>query len=912
MDEQQEQTSAAVTLFYSYAHEDEHLREQLETHLSLLRRQGLIVEWHDRKIAPGTDWEQAIDTHLMTAQIILLLISPDFLASDYCYGRELHQALKQQEAGGAILIPLLVRPVDWQSASFAHLQYLPRNGKPVTSWRDRDEAFSTVARELRTIIEEIPLTAGSADSSRTFQAPLPLQGPEETAVPRQQARVPRHSIDLNRYRILEQVHKTWIAGVLEHSLHGALFIELGLQSQPDALENRWRLVVQETDQLARPLLAGISIIQVYDETEEALFILREPGAGKTTLLLELARELLSRAQAHKDYPIPIIFNLSSWAGKQQSLDSWLIEELLDKYEVPRKLGSEWVRNDRILLLLDGLDEVSFPVRSPCIQAINHYHREHSHVPIVVCSRSADYFNQPVQLRLHTAVTIQPLTHEQIEQYLAHAGEQAVALEKVLLHDAELLKIATAPLMLNVLMLAYQGVPASEITTSGPLLSRQAQIFASYVQRMLSRRGASTRYTTQQTIHWLSWLGQQLSRHNQTQFYIEHIQKDWLPEKKRRSYQLSLGLLFGGVVGLFVWLIYAIVDGSPYLPSKEIILDFLPTGIFTVIFFFLLYGVVFNWLDRPDARPSRPLASNFNVGIIKKYVAALFKNRIFYGMFVGLFYGWFISTIYDQPLIGALHGFFFGIGYALVGRADTDVQPAEVVTWSWKRARNNFLKYLFIGQFCSFLLILVFGISFLLYFGSLDLLTHNALVPLLLVVATTGLGFGSVFVLIDGISYETLDKDKHITPNQGIHRSVRNSVYLGLASGLLVVLIVALFLGPIWAWMESILLNIEASFVIFVGLAWGVGFGIAIGAVVALRNGGLACLQHVLLRWLLWRSGSIPPNYPHFLDYATERILLRKTGGGYIFIHRLLLEYFAALEPSDQKAPPFSKLLPLSG
>src|SRR5262249_46305512 len=145
----------SVTLFYSYAHKDEMLRDELEKHLSTLRRQGVIAEWHDRKITGGTDWAQAIDTQLTTASIILLLISPDFIASDYCYGVEMKQALERHTAHQARVIPIILRPVDWKGTPFAQLQCLPTNARPVCIWHNRDEAFLEVVRGIRQVIEEL-------------------------------------------------------------------------------------------------------------------------------------------------------------------------------------------------------------------------------------------------------------------------------------------------------------------------------------------------------------------------------------------------------------------------------------------------------------------------------------------------------------------------------------------------------------------------------------------------------------------------------------------------------------------------------------------------------------------------------------------------------------------------------------
>src|SRR5690348_13209223 len=107
MDERQGNKGAPLSVFVSYAHEDEPLRQQLESHLSLLRRQELVASWHDRQIIPGADWSQEIDEHLETASIILLLISPDFLASDYCYDVEMQRALERHRRGEALVIPII-------------------------------------------------------------------------------------------------------------------------------------------------------------------------------------------------------------------------------------------------------------------------------------------------------------------------------------------------------------------------------------------------------------------------------------------------------------------------------------------------------------------------------------------------------------------------------------------------------------------------------------------------------------------------------------------------------------------------------------------------------------------------------------------------------------------------------------
>jgi TIR domain len=145
-----------VSMFISYAQEDEPLRKQLEKHLSLLQRQGLVSTWQDRQITAGTHWAQEIDEHLNRASIILLLISADFLASDYCYGIEMQRALDRDKAGQARVIPTIVRPCDKKGAPFAHLQALPTDAKAITIWNNRDEAWTDVTAGIRRVIEELP------------------------------------------------------------------------------------------------------------------------------------------------------------------------------------------------------------------------------------------------------------------------------------------------------------------------------------------------------------------------------------------------------------------------------------------------------------------------------------------------------------------------------------------------------------------------------------------------------------------------------------------------------------------------------------------------------------------------------------------------------------------------------------
>jgi hypothetical protein len=137
------------SIFFSYSHKDESLRNQLETHLAMLKRQGVISVWHDRRLVAGDHVDDGIAKELDAADIILLLVSPDFLASDYCYGVELARALERHAAGKARVIPVILRPCDWHATPFGNLLAVPTDGRPITKWPDPDDAFLEVTKAIR-------------------------------------------------------------------------------------------------------------------------------------------------------------------------------------------------------------------------------------------------------------------------------------------------------------------------------------------------------------------------------------------------------------------------------------------------------------------------------------------------------------------------------------------------------------------------------------------------------------------------------------------------------------------------------------------------------------------------------------------------------------------------------------------
>ena len=170
----QQTTNAPIEVFISFSHKDDDLREELVTHLSNLRRQGKISAWHDRAIEAGEEWEAQIKGKLESAQIILLLVSSSFMASDYCYDIEMERAIERHDAGSARVIPILLRPCDWKGSPFSKLKILPKDGKAVTDWRNQDTAFVDVVQGIRQAVDSLAKNGETVQPTQvTLEAPEP-------------------------------------------------------------------------------------------------------------------------------------------------------------------------------------------------------------------------------------------------------------------------------------------------------------------------------------------------------------------------------------------------------------------------------------------------------------------------------------------------------------------------------------------------------------------------------------------------------------------------------------------------------------------------------------------------------------------------------------------------------------------
>ena len=293
---------------------------------------------------------------------------------------------------------------------------------------------------------------------------------------------------INQLEILRRrVNEYWIDGVLKHSLHNEVLISLGKREIGDAVDAPWKYTVEVSDAANSASLEDRDVSTIYDSVS-LLLILGEPGSGKTTTLLDLARTLLHRAGDDIKERVPVVLNLSGWK-KKQLVAEWISGELSEKYRVPKKIARFWLQNNYLLPLLDGLDEVNTALQPDCVAAINTFIEEFNPSGLVACCRLNEYRWLPERLKLNGAICLEPLSKDEVDQYLARSGPKLATLREAVETDSVLEELARTPVMLSIMSLAYQGVGDGELATpkGDSAEERRRQIFHLYVKQMFRRK-----------------------------------------------------------------------------------------------------------------------------------------------------------------------------------------------------------------------------------------------------------------------------------------------------------------------------------------------------------------------------------------------------------------------------------------
>jgi hypothetical protein len=785
----------------------------------------------------------------------------------------------------------------------------------------------------------------------------------------------------NRSRMLDKVEAFWIKGVLEQSLYQIAHLELGFVQTSAQVRHPWESILHQVDQPNQSIPAGKSIIALFDELLGEMLILGAPGAGKTTMLLELTRDLIARARQNEQHHIPVVFNLSTWATKRQPLETWLADELNQRYDVPKKLAQAFVHKSIILPLLDGLDEVAAAHRDACVEAINTFRKTYGFALLAVCSRITDYEALTSKLRLQGAIVIQPLAKPQVDDYLKQVGRPLTAVRAALRDDPALWELMDNPLMLSIVALAYKNTSAAKLRASQTPAERRRQLFDDYIAAMFGRPGRSSKssYTEHKTLRSLSWLARKMVEQQQTTLFLERIQPDWLLRWSRLWFAICVGLsstlvfglifglvlalvfgletdafaglILGPIFGLGLGLLSGLIAGLSSYPAvirpvetqrwswtavgggwrsslAGALIGGLGVGLlsgpgddlFSVLVLGLpgaLGGWVLGWLVGEFTGGHLTKQTTLDNPTFRRFVWHVLAGGLVFGLSFGLAVGrWFGITAGLR--FGLLLGLLGGLPGGLIFGLTTTKLPTQTV--DEKSIRRASLIALTSGLVFGAggwlegreLLGMLGGLSGTTFgwlgswLGDRDATEHptrrntalRRFARNTLGVALGGgligaLAGGLISALLSGLGLAILggplsgviegDITTRTVTNEGIRRSLRNAAVIGVVGGLLVALGGSLFFG---------LLPTLGGWLMF-GLGGGLIFG--------LFYGGATVLQHYTLRWMLYRNGSLPLRLVPFLDYCAERIFLRKVGGGYVFVHRLLMEHFASLYADEKPA-----------
>ena len=621
----------------------------------------------------------------------------------------------------------------------------------------------------------------------------------------------------NALKLIDNIHAAWIEGVL----HAALDQTIDLRMARDGGQPS-NLVLHRPHSVDRPVTSGQRLSQLFAAANQSLLILGAPGSGKTITLLQLLDNLLLRAREDHKAPIPLLFNLSSFAAyareKGNDMTGWLAEQAYHQYRLKRQTTRERLAaGEDFVFLLDGLDEVTQvdEMREQCVEAINQFMQQ-TPCGLVVCSRIGDYQSLQNQLALAHALVLQPLSNGQIDAFINQIeSTYQEAMQQQIQNDWQLREALRSPLLLNLFPQAFPEMPPSPdkvgLAPDNTVEARRQMLFAAYVKTVFDQPTPTTTAKdvklakeevdkNEKSTRWLTFLADRMQHLGTTLFFIEEMQPTWLPKRIHGQYQK----LQVPIIILITWLI----DGS----IVGIIDGFSMDQIFTL--FICLLFLLIAW----------PLFISLPHLSYWSYISRLLSNHIKLREQLVFFLPSCqkIKLSLLQTTLFGLSGGFVGIFYG-------------------GQLNNSQSSWLMIG--------IIGGLS-----GGL---------------------MGVIMMFLD-----TPIVDKRSNPGYGVKDSLYNA--------LLVTALALTLIGPLALYFERIFENFILLYLVLSNIL----------PLTFIWYGGLAWCQHWALRFMLARRNWLPWRLVPWLDEMVGRGLLRRVGGGYIFIHRSLLEYFAAQADSD--------------
>ncbi|MDB9322327.1 NACHT domain-containing protein [Nodularia spumigena CS-591/04] len=651
-----------------------------------------------------------------------------------------------------------------------------------------------------------------------------------------------------------------------------------------------------------------------------MLILGESGSGKTTLLNRIFCEWIDLAGVNDNqYSIPFIINISLWNGRTE-IKEWFIEELLLVYDIPKKISNQLLINNEILFLLDGLNELKKDYCNLCIAQLNNFCRNELYLSteIVLCSQRHAY--QQLNQKLGTgfcSIVLEKLSSYQIEKYLQSFD---LNLAKKVVTSPTLLNLAETPLMLNLLKDCYTNNPNKMNII--PEEQEREFYLEFYIQEMLKNNKIYPKME-----RWLMWLAFQMENSNQTSFFVDAIQPNWLGSSSKKY---TYPILFRSIIGLIVGVIMGLI--SLLMNDKLSVIEALTSGIISGIISGLTTGLISKKMKTHYKKNFKNLTI-FSYSIIKflkniKIIKFNYFNDIMFKTNYIILYGFISTAIFSMvtffnpelfsPLGSLAFGLIFSVIFERVEVINSNVEPLESIEWFWSKFFKSSIFGIFFG-----LGIGLINTIFIIFYKTvvLDILEINSLACanikkyyilksryienvlcnienineekfiFFLVFGTLAL---CVFVaLIFGVllATEKITTSRKIigkiNTNQRIMKSVSNSIILirKVGTSIAIIFWVTWFIASInnqlmW-WVVYGTANL------YNGVLFGIIAALSIGLIAGLiggGNSGLICIQHFILRLIIYLNDYSPWDYNNFLEYAVKINLLKNETSSYKFFH----------------------------
>lgn len=518
-----------------------------------------------------------------------------------------------------------------------------------------------------------------------------------------------------------------VSSRLRQSLHNHIFIDLKKNEVPQQVKREWDFEVKLNNPTKKTLNCDETILEIFDrkDIQGRLLILGKPGSGKTTTLLELAQSLLNRATENPEAPIPVILGLSNWSIKQKNIWNWIVDELESKYSVRPDIYQKWLLEQKLLFLLDGLDEVKSDNHPACVQALNQWiygdTANYSPGEIVVCSRIEEYTQIGMQLKLNAAVCLRQLSQQQIKRYLELIKKPELL--SLISHNSMIMDLVSSPLFLSMFVIVGCQ-PIKGLKQLNQKKEFQSYLLDSYITKVLDR---AKNYPRSKIRFWLIWIAKKMENEEETEFLVERIQPNSIQSMEiyyslyRIMARLAMGLLAGIIVVPVFYILSPVFGITIGLIANVDSIE-------------PIEGIYWNW-KQAIKTPFKGLLAGIILGL-------------FFG-FIGLLQGYLFRAIIAGLMIGVTAGLLICLPIGLINGISSYVVEKKVCVNQgiWRSLKSGLLQLIitWIGfGLVGFIVMVVVGLVLSLNINTILLFTVAfGILPGLVIGLLLGLlkGFG---------------------------------------------------------------------------------------------------------------------------------------------------------------------------